>query len=162
VASMMSTRHPARLQNLAVTPLDQGVREFLVITLAGESYGMELKRVREILSPPTITLVPRAPSDVVGICSVRGMLVTVFDLRKRLKLELRPTTRLSRVLLSESSSGEVVGLLVDDVKNVVRLAADEVELAQSILGGDLSDYVLGVGRPIGEPIILLDQRRLTE
>ena len=58
--------------------------------------------------------------------------------------------------------GEVVGLLVDDVKNVVRLAADEIELAQSILGGDLSDYVLGVGRPVGEPIILLDQRRLTE
>jgi chemotaxis signal transduction protein len=161
MASIVSTRQPQRA-NLAVTPLDQGVREFLVITLAGESYGIELRRVREILSPPTFTLVPRAPSDVIGICSVRGMLVTVFDLRKRLNLELRPTTRLSRVLLTESSRGEAVGLFVDDVKNVVRLAFEEIELAQSILGGELSDFVLGMGRPVGDPIILLDQRRLID
>jgi purine-binding chemotaxis protein CheW len=158
---MLATRPPGPLASNE-NPQDGAVREFLVITLAGEKYGIELKRVREILSPPTFTLVPRAPADVIGICSVRGMLVTVFDLRKRLKLDLNPSTRLSRVLLSESSKGEVVGLFVDDVKNVVRLAADEIELAQSILGGDLSDYVLGVGRPADESIILLDQRRLTE
>lgn len=137
-------------------------REFLVFTLSGELYGLELARVREILSPPTLTLVPRCPADVMGLCSVRGMLVTVFDLRKRLKLDERPTTRQSRILLSEAASGEIVGLFVDDVRNVVRLAPQEIEVAQTILGGDLSDYVLAVGRPAGEPIVLLDQRSITE
>jgi purine-binding chemotaxis protein CheW len=139
-----------------------GPREFLVFTLAGELYGLELQRVREILSPPTLTHVPRAPSDVMGVCSVRGLLVTVFDLRRRLNVDLGEESRLSRVLLSESPQGEVVGLYVDDVRNVVRLLPDEIELAQALLGGDLSDYVLGVGRPGGDPIILLDQRSLTE
>jgi chemotaxis signal transduction protein len=158
---MLLTRTPNSLMQTSATS-ELGPREFLVFTLAGELYGIELQRVREILSPPVLTHVPRAAADVLGVCSVRGLLITVFDLRRRLNLEQRPGTRLSRVLLSESSNGEVVGLYVDDVKNVVRLAADEIEIAQALLGGDLSDYVMGVGRPGGDPIILLDQRRLTE
>jgi chemotaxis signal transduction protein len=158
---MLLTRTPNSLMQTSATS-ELGPREFLVFTLAGELYGIELQRVREILSPPVLTHVPRAAADVLGVCSVRGLLITVFDLRRRLNLEQRPGTRLSRVLLSESSNGEVVGLYVDDVKNVVRLAADEIEIAQALLGGDLADYVMGVGRPGGDPIILLDQRRLTE
>ena len=50
------------------------VREFLVFTVADELYGVELVKVREILSPPPITIVPRARSEVVGVCSVRGLL----------------------------------------------------------------------------------------
>lgn len=147
--------------SLSSAATQQRTREFLVFTLNGEVYGLELQRIREILSPPVLTMVPRAPRDVMGICSVRGMLVTVFDLRKRLNLDLRPGTRLSRVLLSESARGEVVGLFVDDVRNVIRLAHHEIEVAQTILGGDLSDYVMGVGRPSGEPIVLLDQKSIT-
>lgn len=151
VESTLAPHDPAR-----------STREFLVFTLSGELYGLELQRIREILSPPMLTLVPRAPEDVMGICSVRGMLVTVFDLRRRLNLELRPAGRLSRVLLSQSPKGEVVGLFVDDVRNVVRLSSSEIEVAQTILGGDLSDYVMGVGRPAGDPIVLLDQKSITE
>jgi purine-binding chemotaxis protein CheW len=158
---MLTTHNPDSLTAMSGSP-EHGPREFLVFTLAGELYGLELQRVREILSPPTLTHVPRASDDVLGVCSVRGLLVTVFDLRRRLNVERRPETRLSRVLLSEAPDGEVVGLYVDDVRNVVRLADDEIEIAQALLGGDLSDYVLGVGRPGGEPIVLLDQRSLTE
>lgn len=158
---MLPTHHTQPVMT-SPSALHQRTREFLVFSLAGEHYGIELQRIREILSPPVLTLVPRCPRDVIGICSVRGMLVTVFDLRIRLNLEERPLTRLSRVLLSESPKGEVVGLVVDDVRNVVRLLPEEFELAQTVLGGDLSDFVLGVGRPKGEPIILLDQQRLTE
>jgi purine-binding chemotaxis protein CheW len=150
-------------RSLAQHPSTQGrAREFLVFRLAGELYGLELARIHEILSTPPLTLVPRAPQQVMGICSVRGMLVTVIDLRFRLNLERRPATRLSRVLLSQTVRGEVIGLFVDEVRNVVRLTAQEIELAQTIPGGDLADYVLGVGRPDGEPIVLLDQKSLTE
>jgi chemotaxis signal transduction protein len=158
---MLTTHKPDSLTPMSDASA-RGPREFLVFTLAGELYGLELQRVREILTPPTLTHVPRAPDDVLGVCSVRGLLVTVFDLRRRLNVEQRVETRASRVLLSESPEGEVVGLYVDDVRNVVRLADDEIEIAQALLGGDLSDYVLGVGRPGGEPIVLLDQRSLTE
>jgi purine-binding chemotaxis protein CheW len=136
---------------------DRGpVREFLMFALAGELYGLELTRIKEILSPPPITTVPRAPRNVVGVCSVRGLLVTVLDLRRTLHVEERPLTRRARILLGAADTGEVIGLLVDEVRHVVRLAANEIEPAASALGGDVSEFVLGIGRPAGEFLILLD------
>lgn len=132
------------------------IREFLAIALAGELYGLELTRVREILSPPPLTMVPRAPADVIGVCSVRGLLVTVLDLRRRLQVEEQPSTRRTRILLVQCDWGEVVGLLVDEVRQVVRLAEQEIEVASNVLGGDVSEHVLGIGRPGGEILVLLD------
>lgn len=132
------------------------VREFLAFTLSGDVYALELHRIREIVSPPPLTEVPRAPRDVIGVCSVRGLLVTVLDLRRRLRLTESPPSRLSRILLANTDRDEVIGLFVDEVRQVVRLAESEVEMTASVLGGDLSDHVLGIGRPEGELIILLD------
>jgi purine-binding chemotaxis protein CheW len=131
------------------------IREFLAIVLAGEAYGVPLGLIREIVSPPPITVVPRAPQHVLGVCSVRGQLVTVVDLRSRLRLELAPLTNKTRILLTECA-GEVVGLYVDEVHHVVRLAEHEIELATQVFGGDFSEYVVGVGRPPGELLVLLD------
>ena len=128
---------------------DAVVREFLAFKLVDDFYGVELRRIREILSPPPLTVVPRAPNDVLGVCSVRGLLVTVIDLRRRLRLEERPATRQSRILLAQGESEEVVGLFVDEVRQVVRLAEGEMEVAQSVLGGDLTEHVIGIGRPTG-------------
>ena len=97
---------------------------------------------------------------MLGVCSVRGLLVTVIDLRQRLRLEERPLTRRARILLTSADSGEVVGIVVDEVKHVVRLAAVEIEAASSALGGDVSEHVMGVGRPDGEFLILLDLVRI--
>src|SRR5512142_821480 len=102
------------------------VREFLGVMLAGQAYGVELTRIREILSPPPLTPVPRAPQHVKGVCSVRGQLVTVIDLRSRLRLQESTPTRKTRILLTENS-GEVVGLYVDEVRHVLRLTETEIE-----------------------------------
>jgi purine-binding chemotaxis protein CheW len=132
------------------------LREFLMFGLGGDLYGVELTGIKEIVSPPPVTLVPRAPREVVGVCSVRGLLVTVVDLRERLKLERRPLTRRARILLSTVDSGEIIGLLVDEVRQVIRLGSGEIELAASALGGDVADSVIGVARPDGLFLILLD------
>lgn len=130
--------------------------EFLAFSLAGELYAVPLTRIREILSPPPITEVPRSPSSVIGVCSVRGLLVTVVDLRRRISVEERPLTRRARILLTQTESGETLGLLVDEVRQVIRLSESEIELASAVLGGDVSEYVVGIGRPPGLEIILLD------
>lgn len=149
---------PARL---ARRPSDRGpIREFLVFLLAGELYGVELTRIKEILSPPPITQVPRSPPEVVGVCSVRGLLVTVLDLRRKLRLIERPLGRRARILLAMSEVGEVIGLLVDEVRQVVRLSEAEIEVAAAALGGDVAEHVLGVGRPEGAFLVLLDLRAI--
>ncbi len=79
-----------------------------------------------------------------------------MDLRRTLHVEESPLTRRGRILLGAAESGEVIGLLVDEVRHVVRLAANEIEPAATALGGDVSEFVLGIGRPAGEFLILLD------
>lgn len=132
------------------------VLEFLAFVLAEELYAVQLTKIREILSPPPITEVPRSASEVLGVCSVRGLLVTVIDLRRRLDVVAAPVTRRSRILLTASDEGEVIGLLVDEVRQVIRLSESDVELASSILGGDVAEHVVGIGRAPGAEFILLD------
>lgn len=132
------------------------VCEFLAFTLGGDLYAVELGKVREILSPPPITEVPRTAPGILGLCSVRGLLVTVIDLRQRIGLPAAAVTRRSRILLVRSGDGEVLGLLVDEVRQVVRLSEADVELASTVLGGDVAEHVVGIGRAPGAEFILLD------
>src|SRR5262249_7348014 len=101
--------------------------EYLAFHLAGEPYAAPVALIREILKPPPMTPVPRAPHALMGIISVRGQIVTVMDLRRRLHLLEPPATPRTRILLVESESGETLGLYVDEVLQVYRLAETEIE-----------------------------------
>ena len=137
--------------------------EYIAFGLAGETYAVPIAQLAEILRPPPITEVPRAPRTVVGVVSVRGRLVTVVDLRQRLRLPAAPLDRRSRILLVDNGT-EHLGLLVDEVQQVWRLSADEIEPA-NVLGGEQAAHVAGIGRPAGVEgtiLILLDLRPLVE
>jgi purine-binding chemotaxis protein CheW len=136
------------------------LREFLMFVVGGELFGIELTGIKEILSPPPITPVPRSNREVLGVCSVRGLLVTVLCLRRKLRLTETFGGRRSRILLTTSEAGETVGLLVDEVRQVVRLQASEIEPAASTLGSDASEHVVGVARPPGSFVVLLDLRSI--
>lgn len=125
----------------------ESVREFLAFGLAGERFALPLYAVREILKVVPITEVPRARSHILGILSVRGRITTIFDLRRRLRMPGAAPTRGSRILLVEGAD-EIIGLLVDEVHQVHRLHDDEIEMA-AVVAGDLSEYVMGIGRPGG-------------
>jgi chemotaxis signal transduction protein len=152
MANLATTRSHKHIRRGQTGP----VREYLAFVLAQELYGVELARIKEIVSPPPITVVPRSAPDVVGVCSVRGLLVTVMDLRLRLRLPVSPLTRRARILLTEFERGEVLGLLVDEVRQVMRLAESDIESAMNVLGGDVSEHVSGIGRPSGAVVVLLD------
>ncbi len=152
----------ARTGKRAVRRAGDGGRlvDFLAFVLAGETYAVPIADVAEILRPPPITVVPRSPPNVLGVISVRGKLVTVVDLRRRFHLPEAPPDRRNRVLLSEAPSGELIGLLVDEVRDVWRLAAPEIEPA-TVLGGEQAAHITGIGRPAGSPgavLILIDLR----
>ena len=119
--------------------------EFLAFKLASETYALPLAGVQEILKPPRITRVPRSAHEILGIVSVRGRVTTVIDLRRRLRVPEAPMDKNTRVLLVDAGN-EVLGMLVDAVMQVYRLYEDEVELATAV-GGDLNEYVMGIGRP---------------
>ncbi len=135
--------------------------DYLVLRAAGEVCALPVHAISEILRRPKITPVPRAGKAIAGIASVRGAVVTVFDLVEVIDLP-RPATKVTggRVLLIDRGN-EKVGLLVDSVIEVVRIEKDSLEHA-SVLGGEPAPHVLAVARPKGSPIILLNERLLFE
>jgi purine-binding chemotaxis protein CheW len=130
--------------------------EYLAFRLAGDTYAVPIGEVREILRFPLVTEVPRAPREVLGVVSVRGLLVTVIDLRQRLRISGGEPSRRGRILLVTGAEDEVIGLYVDEVLQVYRLAESEIEIAANVLAGKVADYVVGIGRPEGTLLILID------
>lgn len=124
---------------------ETGMREFLGFVVGEECYAFPLSSIREIMRVSSITEVPRGPADVLGIISVRGQVTTLIDLRKCLTMQAPAVSGRARILLVDHGR-ETLGLLVDRVLQVYRLREDEVELS-SVLGGDSSSYVMGIGRP---------------
>lgn len=145
--------------NLALE--DQREHELLAFGIQGELYGVALAQVQEIVVPPPLTSVPRAPRAVLGVCSVRGRLVTVIDFRLTLGLPPSESSRRGRILIARSEEDDAVGLRVDEVRHVVRLGPQEIELTSQTLGGDNVDIVRGVGRPRGgAELVLIDLRAM--
>lgn len=140
------SERPSVIPRSSFAPSRDGAqREYLAFGLGDEQYALPLSSVREIMTVQPLTEVPRAPKEVLGIFSVRGGVTTLMDTRRCLGLAESPLTPRARVLLVDSGA-ELIGLLVDRVDQVYRLAADEIELASSI-GGDLAEHVVGIGRP---------------
>lgn len=133
---------------------DEAHREVLTFELAGEEYACDVLRIREILKPRPVTEVPRAPAFVPGIVTVRGQVVPLLDLRLRLHLPLAGPTKDTRVLIVTRQE-EPFGLIVDRVRQVVRLREEEVEPTPSGLSAQESEFVQGIGRPEGRLVILL-------
>jgi len=135
---------------------DRGpLRELLSFAVASDVYAVDLTSVREILAPPPITTVPRAPHSVLGVCSVRGLLITVVDLRRRLDLPTIGLSKRTRLLLTTGPQQEVFGVVVDEVMQVIRLTESQMELATSVLGGDVTEFVIGIGRPASDSVVIL-------
>ena len=128
--------------------------EYLAFLLAGDAYAVPIVRVAEILKPLPIAEVPRAPPNVLGVMSVRGRLVTVLDLRRRLGRAESPVGPKTRILLTDIDN-EQVGLLVDEVLHVYRLSDTDIEPA-SVLGGEQAGHIAGIGHSAGALLILLD------
>ncbi len=123
---------------------DTGAVPVLAVRAGQEVYGFPLSSVREILVPPPIAEVPRAPESVLGVISVRGQIITLLDLPKMLDLELEQTTPYGRVLLIDNGD-ELIGVAVDSVIQVYRMEPGQIEYA-SAMSAELSDYVVGIGR----------------
>jgi purine-binding chemotaxis protein CheW len=139
---MKSARQKA---TLAPDPTsDTGAVAVLAVVAGDEIYGFPLSAIREILVPPPIAEVPRAPASVLGVISVRGQIITLLDLPKVLNLEAAPVESYGRVLLVDNGE-ELIGVAVDHVIQVYRMEPQQIEYA-STMGAELSEYVVGIGR----------------
>ncbi len=97
------------------------IREFLAFDVGDTIYAVAIERVREILRMRPITPVPRVPEMVVGVISIRGEIVEVLDLRRRLGLSAIEANRRTRIVVVHGEDGRVTGCMVDQVREVLRI-----------------------------------------
>ncbi|MFA5193074.1 MAG: chemotaxis protein CheW, partial [Verrucomicrobiia bacterium] len=105
--------------------------KYLTFTLGQESYGIKVLKIREIIRHTDITAVAQMPAYVKGVINLRGKIIPVADLRMKFGLTVTETTKRTCVVVVQvkSSSGAVisVGILVDDVEEVINIAASDIE-----------------------------------
>lgn len=126
-----------------------------------ETYGVPITSLHEIVRVPEITAVPDAPEFVEGVINLRGKIVSVIDLRKRLGEKKITATRKNRILVVEHS-GRLSGLIVDSASEVLKIPAADVEASPKVLHESELNCVTGLGKYKGRLIVLLDMGRLLD
>ena len=132
---------------------------WVTFRLAGEIFALPVTAAREILRLSTITRVPHAPYTVRGIINMRGRVVPVVDFRVRLGLPQTAVGPKSRILIT-STRNRLLGLLVDEVEQVVSLDRNAVTPAPSDVMTERSEYIIGVCHLDNRLLILLDVERV--
>lgn len=138
--------------------------KYMTFQLAREEYGLEILKVREIIGLLEITRVPRTREFVRGVINLRGKVIPVIDLRLKFGMERCETTDQTVIIVVQCTiDGRplTMGLLVDQVLEVLTIDADHIEPTPSLGHAALDDgFILGVGKHDKRIVFLLDIARI--
>ncbi len=136
-------------------PVEHGSTQFIVTQLGGEQYGIDIKYISNIIRMSKITRVPKVSDYIKGVINVRGVVIPTISLRLKLGLPEEEITKKTRIIILTLEQHESIGVLVDEVKEVVTLEENHIER----IGYEKDDkerFLSGVGKSDGKLISLLD------
>ena len=138
-------------------------RDFHIVgfQVGRETYGVPITSLHEIVRVPEITAVPDAPNYMEGVINLRGKIVSVIDLRKRLGETQVVNSKRNRILVVEHN-GRLCGLIVDSASEVIKIPAADVELSPTEFHEGSMNCVTGLGKYKGRLIVLLEMARLLD
>lgn len=140
----------------------EGLLELLTFAIAGEQYAVDIERIVEIVTPRAVTRIPNADPTVVGILSLRGTIVTLVDVRRKLRHgDAAEETSDTRIVVIDFRN-EIVGFVVDRVLRVVKTEATAMEPHPVVHAAELDEAIRGVFRSAGALTILLDLDKLLD
>ena len=129
--------------------------QYIVVDVGIEQYGIDIKYVDNIVRMQKITRVPKAQNYFMGVINLRGEIVPVMSIRRKLGLEDDVFTDKTRIIILKPEQHEAIGIIVDNVKEVVSLESSNIEKIQS--GRDeKSRYINAVGKNQDNLISLLN------
>lgn len=132
---------------------------FLVFSICGEQYGVEIMKVREIILMEPITPVPNTKGFVVGVMNLRDQVIPVFDLKRKLQVEGESEQESRNIIVVEIEK-TVTGLIVDDVNGIMAIPTARIEPPNLFEGSIEIDYLYGLGNTESGAIILLESNVL--
>ena len=137
------------------TRVEAIARRWLAFSLGSEDYALDISMIREILKPREITEIPRVPEFLLGIISLRGNIVPIFDLKRRLGLGVATIDEDSRIIVCQEGD-RLAGLLIDRITQVTSIQEEGIEPPPAIFSGRDRALLDGVGRVQGNVLILLN------
>lgn len=137
------------------------ITQLVIFQLGNELYGADISVVREVSPLQRVTRVPRTPRYIEGVTNLRGRVIPVVDLRRRLNLPVAAATKSTRIAVAELEGGQV-GMVVDSVLEVLRVPVSSIEPPSQLLSAIELEYVQGVAKADGRLIILLDLARVLQ
>jgi purine-binding chemotaxis protein CheW len=117
-------------------------------------YGIDILSVHEILRIPEITRLPNTPEYIKGVINLRGNVIPVVDIRLRFGMQQVALTELSRIIVVEIGE-KLVGLLVDNVYQVIRLSRSRIDEPHDLIEGISTEFISGIGRLQDRLIVIL-------
>jgi len=140
--------------------MDDGkILQLVTFRLDNEEFGVDILKVQEINKMIDITRIPNAPPFVEGVINLRGKIIPIVDLRKRLGFDGKSFDKSTRIIVVELDS-TVLGFIVDSVSEVLRISANTVEPPPSLVAGIESEYIEGVGKLDNRLLILLELKKV--
>ncbi len=140
---------------------DRNVNEYVTATIGGQLFGLPIQRVQDVFLPERLTRVPLAPPEIAGVLNLRGRIVTLIDMRRRLGLPPR-TDDAPAMAIGVELRGESYGLLIDSVGEVLKLADDTREPNPINLDPRLARVSAGIHRLDGQLLMVVDVDRVLE
>jgi purine-binding chemotaxis protein CheW len=148
-----------RRRSLALAGRGEVARELAVFELGALEYALDIMAIKLIVRMPSLRPVPRAPEFVEGVMELRGVLVPVMDLRRRLGLAVTPATRATKLVIVKVD-GRLLGLIVDRALGVHRVAPADVRATPEGIGGPEGAVFSGACLREGHLVLIIDLPRL--
>ncbi len=129
-------------------------RQMVVFTLGNEEFGVDINEVNSIIKMAPITRIPNSQDYIEGVINLRGRIIVVVDLAKKLGLPIKERDKDTRIIVIETND-TMVGMIVDHSREAIRISEDQIEPAPSLIAQKInSDYLEGVGI-VGERLLIL-------
>lgn len=156
----MSTATTTENSSKDVSELAQRLAgKYLTFKLANEDYGLEILKVQEIIQMQTVTHVPKTPEYIRGVINLRGKVIPVIELRKKFSMNVAEDTEKTCIIVVQVGSSNaplIIGIIIDEVSEVLDINAKDIQDAPSFGSQVNTDYIMGVGKINNKVKMLLD------
>ncbi len=142
------------LEQHAQDKTSASVLQLVSFKVGNEEFGLDILKVQEIIRLRDLTRVPNLPDFVDGVINLRGQVIPVIGLRRRLGMDAAEADKRTRIVVAEVNRN-ILGFVVDEVSEVLRISADTVEPPPR-LGNVDRKYVQGIGKIQDRLLIVID------
>jgi len=139
------------MSDLAVYNAKENESKYIIFKINKEVYAIDVKSVNNIIQMPKITQVPSSPKYYRGVINLRGEIIPVMSLRRRMNYDDDCFTNSSRIIILNIGEDNLLGIVVDEVNEVLDISSKDIEQPSQFIKNDAS-VVSGVGK-IGDMII---------